>query len=92
MQSDKKPRQRKRSTVTNYNLAVPETLWEDWKLTVSRAYPRLGDRVIELIALDLACNEELGHGIIEHADRNEIIAHERVTEIVEAMENADDAG
>jgi hypothetical protein len=89
MESYNKARQHQRSTVTNYNLAVPDKLWEDWKLTVSRAYPRLGDRMIELIALDLACNQELGHGIIEHADRNDIIDHERVTETVEQAETQD---
>lgn len=90
MQSYNTARQRKQSIVTNYNLAVPDELWEQWKLTVSRAYPRLGDRAIELIALDLACNQEFGHGIIEHADRNAIIAHESVTEIVEQTEASED--
>jgi hypothetical protein len=77
--------------VTNYNIAAPDELWEKWKLTVSRAYPRLGDRLIELIALDLACNQEFGHGIIEHADRNEIIAHETVQDIVAQTEASDES-
>lgn len=78
------------ATMTNYNLDIPDELWEEWKLTVSRAYPRLGDRVIELVALDLACNQDLGHGIIEHADRNDIIAHETVHDIVAQTEDSTD--
>lgn len=56
-----------------YNLDTPEPLWNSWKRTVPRSYPKLNDRVIELLVADSMCHEEHGKGVIEVLDDNNLL-------------------
>lgn len=74
---------------SKYNIDAPDELWDEWKKTVTRRYPRLGDRVLDLLALDLICQQENGYGILEYADRDGNIDAQTVKQCVEQAQQAE---
>ena len=46
-------------------------VWSEWQDHIPRRYDQLGDRVMELVALDLQCYNETGVGLAELFERNQ---------------------
>jgi hypothetical protein len=57
-----------------YPLEIPddeEDTWQDWKQTVPRSYPKVGDRLQEFIKKDLESRSKHGEGLLERFDEYE---------------------
>lgn len=74
---------------SKYNIDAPDELWDEWTVTVTRKYSRLGDRILDLLALDLVCQEQHGYGIVEYADRDGDIDAQTVKQRVEQAHHAE---
>lgn len=72
-------------SVTAHTLESPDELWDEWTDTVPRSYDRLGDRINELIALDLLARREHRMGIVEHLAAEGVIEESEVRDILDEM-------
>ena len=61
---------------------VPEELWDRWSNHIPRKYSRLGDAILELIAADLRCREEHGHGAVEILVNDGTIDRDSIDELL----------
>lgn len=60
--------------VTSYTTkGIPDGLWDHWKDPIPRHVEVVGDRNIQLLALDVACRDQHNVGIIEYALQNDIV-------------------
>lgn len=77
--------------VTAHTMESPDDFWDEWKETVPRSYDRLGDRINELIALDLLARREHRMGIVEYLDSEGVIDEDEVHALLDEM-TKDDQG
>lgn len=59
--------------MTTHTFKTPDDLWQAWKGTVSRAYPRIGGRLVDLIAADYLCRQKYNMGLIEWLDSEAVL-------------------
>lgn len=57
---------------------IPDGMWVHWKRMVPRD-KTLGSRNVRLLAADVACRREHGHGLIEYALYNDILDEQDIS-------------
>lgn len=72
-----------------YNLESDDDLWLDWKRTVPRTYPRLNDRIQELLAADVAAHDAHRKGVVELLIDEGLVEEEDVRSLLDGDDQED---